>query len=247
MRGAAITTMLRSQIAVLTALALALAAQVPHAASVFMLIAQENDPTIFTRLHSYSYAIALEIAVLLFVVHGMKRESYTFALVSILVNLSYYGMSGVNLFSLNAFPAYLIGISLPSAIALYSHVVVYVEHSSVDRYTVDQTEHSAPLASVESTIARLRTAQVHIAHVHTTQIDNAQNEIAQLEVAQFDPEDFEGVQSEPARLRNPSAHYAEFNEILQSGSKYNLSELARRWSVAPNTLRNWRNKIQGGK
>ena len=74
--------------------------------------------------HSYSYAIALELAVLLFVVQRRNIESYLFAAVSICVNLAYYSLHGVNLFSVAALPAWLISIALPAAIARYSHLIV---------------------------------------------------------------------------------------------------------------------------
>ena len=76
------------------------------------------------RLHGYTYAVALELAVLLFVVQHRNVESYIFAAVSILVNLSYYYLHGVALLSVAALPAWLVSIALPAAIAQYSHLIV---------------------------------------------------------------------------------------------------------------------------
>ncbi len=118
-----IIEILKSPNAVLGVLALALLAQMPHAADVFRLTVKGGNANIWTVVHSYSYAVALELAVLLFVVKNRHIESYGFAVVSVFVNLSYYGLHNVNLFSVSAFPAYLVSIALPVAIALYSHVV----------------------------------------------------------------------------------------------------------------------------
>lgn len=122
-----IIELLKTPQAVLCVLALALLAQMPHAADVFRLIVKPVSASehidYLGLAHSYSYAIALELAVLLFVVQNRQFESYGFAVVSVLVNLSYYGLHSINLFSWSAFPAYLISIALPVAIALYSHAV----------------------------------------------------------------------------------------------------------------------------
>ncbi len=120
-----IIEILKSPNAVLGVLALALLAQMPHAADVFRMTvhsAKTADASIWEKGHSYSYAIALELAVLLFVIQNRHLESYGFAAVSVFVNLSYYGLHGVNLFAWSAFPAYLVSVALPVAIALYSHV-----------------------------------------------------------------------------------------------------------------------------
>lgn len=112
---------LRTPIATLIVLCSALLAQLPHAADVFRLIVVGEGwwPTV----HSYTYAIALELAVLLFVVQRRNIESYAFAGVSILVNLSYYHLHGVQLLSVAALPAWLVSIALPAAIAQYSHLI----------------------------------------------------------------------------------------------------------------------------
>lgn len=113
---------LRTPIATLIVLVAALLAQLPHAADVFRLVVQGDG--IWQILHSYSYAVALELAVLLFVVQRRNVESYVFAVVSVCVNLAYYALHGVNLFTIAALPAWLISIALPAAIARYSHLIV---------------------------------------------------------------------------------------------------------------------------
>lgn len=111
--------MLRESWVALTVLVLALIAQIPHAAYVFdKLVAQEG-----TAL-GLAYAIALEFAVLMFVIHGRNFESYLFAGASILVNLSYYSMHRVAVWGDGvSLPAWLVSLMLPVAIARYSHIV----------------------------------------------------------------------------------------------------------------------------
>ena len=120
--GAGAIKFLRSPLATLIVLCSALLAQLPHASDVFRLIVAGNGwPAI---LHGFTYAVALELAVLLFVVQHRNVESYIFAAVSILVNLSYYYLHGVALLSVQALPAWLVSIALPAAIAQYSHLIV---------------------------------------------------------------------------------------------------------------------------
>ena len=120
--GAGAIKFLRSPLATLIVLCSALLAQLPHASDVFrMIVAGNGWPAI---LHGFTYAVALELAVLLFVVQHRNVESYIFAAVSILVNLSYYYLHGVALLSVAALPACLVSIALPAAIAQYSHLIV---------------------------------------------------------------------------------------------------------------------------
>lgn len=127
--GIGAINLLKSPLATLVVLCSALLAQLPHAADVFRMIVMGSDW--LAKLHSYTYAVALELAVLLFVVQRRNVESYFFAFVSILVNLSYYYLHGVALVSIAALPAWLISIALPLAIAQYSHLIA----ASVDGHT----------------------------------------------------------------------------------------------------------------
>lgn len=122
MRGDRIITALRTPAATLVVLIAALLAQLPHAADVFRLVVHGDG--LLHMLHGYSYAVALELAVLLFVVQRRNIESYLFAGVSVCVNLAYYALHGVALFSIAALPAWLISVALPAAIARYSHLIV---------------------------------------------------------------------------------------------------------------------------
>lgn len=133
-KGASAIRFLRSPLATLIVLCSALLAQLPHAADVFRMIVSGNGwPAI---LHGFTYAVALELAVLLFVVQHRNVESYIFAGVSILVNLSYYYLHGVALLSVQALPAWLVSIALPAAIAQYSHLIVAAtEHGEAQNDT----------------------------------------------------------------------------------------------------------------
>lgn len=148
--GANIIAALRTPVATLVVLVAALLAQLPHAADVFRLVVHGDGW--WQIAHSYSYAIALELAVLLFVVQRRNWESYLFAFVSICVNLAYYSLHGVNLFSVAALPAWLISIALPAAIARYSHLIVdagiahddAVETPQDDAQDVDTADAETP-------------------------------------------------------------------------------------------------------
>lgn len=130
-----ITLLKKSGVALLV-LALALIAQIPHAAHVFDRApyigqALQPDSAWYALLLAYAYAIALESATLMFVVHGHQRASYGFAFASFAVNLSYYAMHKVVLFSVAALPAWLLAALLPIAIASYSHILTGAEDAQV--------------------------------------------------------------------------------------------------------------------
>ncbi len=127
--GARAISFLRTPVATLAVLVTALVAQLPHAADVFRLAVAGHG--LGATLHSYSYAVALELAVLLFVVQRRNVESYIFAVASICINLAYYALHGVNLASVAAAPAWLISVALPVAIARYSHLIVDAAHEEV--------------------------------------------------------------------------------------------------------------------
>ena len=136
--GIGAINLLKSPLATLVVLCSALLAQLPHAADVFRMIVMGSDW--LAKLHSYTYAVALELAVLLFVVQRRNVESYFFAFVSILVNLSYYYLHGVALISIAALPAWLISIALPLAIAQYSHLIA----ASVDGVEAETAKLAKP-------------------------------------------------------------------------------------------------------
>jgi len=123
----AIVSILRTPLAVLIVLVSALAAQIPHAADVFRLAVGGTGALAIA--HGYVFALALEMAVLMFVVQQRQYESYGFAAVSVCMNLSYYHLHGVHLFAPAALPAWLVSIALPVAIAQYSHLLADATHA----------------------------------------------------------------------------------------------------------------------
>jgi len=159
---------LRSAEATLIVLALALVAQLPHAADVFRLVV--GGDSIGERMHSYSYAIALELAVLLFVVQHRNIESYVFAVVSILINLSYYHLHDVALFAVAGLPAWLISVALPAAIARYSHAI-----ADKDVLTV-VTPVALPVMNAIETVTPVATNAIGMQH----DVIEAQNEVADM-------------------------------------------------------------------
>ena len=160
--GARAILFLRSPIATLAVLVTALVAQLPHAADVFRLAVAGTG--LGATLHSYSYAIALELAVLLFVVQRRNIESYVFAVASICINLAYYALHDVNLATIDAAPAWLISVALPVAIARYSHLIVDAAHEAAHEPvaapaapTAEPVAHDEP---VQRTRARVQPVQV---------------------------------------------------------------------------------------
>ena len=112
----------------LVALLLALVAQLEHTAQVFMQTVNATGDG--AQVHAYAFAIAVETAVLLFVLHGHKRISYGFAIATFATNLSYYAMHGVDLTSIAGAPAWLMAGLLPAAIVGYSHTIADAPHSA---------------------------------------------------------------------------------------------------------------------
>ena len=119
---------LRTPSAMLVALLLALVAQLEHTAQVFMQTVNATGDG--AQVHAYAFAIAVETAVLLFVLHGHKRISYGFAIATFATNLSYYAMHGVDLTSIAGAPAWLMAGLLPAAIVGYSHTIADVPHGA---------------------------------------------------------------------------------------------------------------------
>jgi hypothetical protein len=171
-----ILSTLESSNATLAVLVLALVAQTPHAADVFRLIVHSEGWTAIA--HSYSFAIALELAVLLFVVQNRQKESYGFAGVSIAMNLSYYALHGVQLIAINALPALLVSVALPVAIARYSHAVAGSHEAQPvqdAKVPPDPPAVQAPdVAPVQENIASDATPGLHeqIAAMHSEGLDN---------------------------------------------------------------------------
>lgn len=117
--------LLKSQNAVIIVLVVALLAQMPHAEAVFYTHGQSHDW--LGRIASIFAAIALELAVLVFVVRGSIFASWGFAAFSVAINLVYYYRADASWADLA--PTILLSAGLPIAIALYSHEVAEPVHT----------------------------------------------------------------------------------------------------------------------
>ncbi len=111
----------------LVLLALALIAQTPHTATVFHRLAPSD--TVLAWTHASSYAIALEFATLVFVVRKHSRLAWTFAIVSVLVNIAYYYSDALTIAMWMQIA--LVSLALPSCIAFYSHAMVEDAHAMI--------------------------------------------------------------------------------------------------------------------
>lgn len=224
-----IISTLKSPNAVLCVLALALLAQMPHAADVFRLIVkpestEHNWQWLFSVAHSYSYAVALELAVLLFVVLNRHVESYIFAGASILINLCYYGLSSVHLFSLNAFPAWLISIVLPVAIARYSHAIVD------SGATEQQPQHKRVTRTVRNTQTVEQSEQFVVPTVQTSVITDVQPEIENVQYA-----DYRSLSDEQKRTQ--------FALIVSGKNVPGKVKLAELFGISRGTVYAWLNTL----
>ena len=114
-----VNSFLRSEAATLALVIVAIAAQGPHAAEVFLRLAPHGGW--LGILHATLYAIALELATLVFVVRGRQRLAWLFAFVSVAVNFVYY--AGNDLQPAQWFGGALVSLALPVSIAFYSHEV----------------------------------------------------------------------------------------------------------------------------
>jgi len=113
--------LLKSEGAILIVLLLAFLAQMPHAYAVFVSVAH-GEGNLLARIGGWTYAIALEVATLVFVMRGRVLFSAIFAAVSVAVNMCYYFAPDGGIFA-----KVLISLALPLAIALYSHELLHGE------------------------------------------------------------------------------------------------------------------------
>lgn len=250
MKFTSVLSVLKSSNAVLCVLTLALLAQMPHAADVFRLTVHGGE-NIWSTVHSYSYAVALEMAVLLFVVQGRQAESYGFAVVSVLVNLSYYSLQGVQLFSLSAFPAYLVSIALPVAIALYSHVVVESDVQSltpVQPKTQACTEHETVNPTVQPAVPKRVTRTVRDTRtVEQSEQYTVQPVVPTCTVAVHEtvnPTVNPTVQLPDYRLYSDEQKREKLAIVLHGDNVPNKTELAKLFGVSRTTLYSWIGEIE---
>lgn len=225
MNNSRIIDELRSSNATLIVLVLALCAQIPHAADVFRLLvplaACDLVVCAGAYIHSYLFAVALEMAVLLFVVRGKERESYAFAVVSVAMNLAYYGLHSVSLFSMAALPAWLVSVALPSAIALYSHVVA--DGHTEQKPAVQRTRTTRVTRTDEQSETVTGPVQVEQPILLIEQSDNLTMDVSELTIEQ-----------------KRAAAQAE----LRNNPKINRTKLAKRYEVGRTTLYAWISELQ---
>jgi DNA-directed RNA polymerase specialized sigma24 family protein len=122
-------SLLRSSWAAVVTLGLVMWAQVPHSAYVFELIIKGGQA-------GWNFALGFEAAVLMFVVRNMNGASWFFAVLSALINVKYYEMHGVNMWSWNLqsnWGHWLLSIANPLVIAMYSHILAVVQGEEVGR------------------------------------------------------------------------------------------------------------------
>lgn len=121
-------TILRQPWAATLALGLCMWAQIPHSQHVFEHWAKDQS--------GWAFAWGFEAAVLMFVVRNMHGASWTFASLSALINVGYYGLQSVDMW---AWPnegnwlSWLLSLALPFTIAMYSHVLADVQEGAVWR------------------------------------------------------------------------------------------------------------------
>lgn len=209
MNNTRVIDVLRSPNAVLIVLVLALIAQTPHAADVFRIIGHSS--TLLAYFHSYSFAIALELAVLVFVIQNRQIESYGFAGVSIAMNLSYYFLTGNTLIAIEALPDWLVSITLPVAIARYSHVVVEAS-----------PEQSKPKQYRRTTVQLTRTDE-------QAEVDNSP--VVVVQPAQIEQSDLSTLNKEEKQ------QYV--LDLKNRGEQFVKSRLATSLNISRTTLDNW--------
>ncbi len=165
-------------------LVLALIAQMPHAQHVFSLAGQ--DRTWFGWVQSWFGAIALELAVLVFVMRSNVRVSWGFALFSVCINLMYY----YDAIAIYLAPL-LLAPGLPIAIALYSHEFANDEGTDEQDsglHVVQESVQVAKLAMHEvsrETVSPVQeSVQVDdwVAHAMTLRVQGASNKEIALAV-----------------------------------------------------------------
>jgi hypothetical protein len=125
-----VTQFIGSPFVGLVFLGLALYAQTPHTQNAFFELGHDKLSA-FATGNSWAYAIALELAVLYFVVRGNFQASYIFAGVSVAMNVAYYTIHHHNMLHLGEnWTRWLVSVSLPVAIAYYSHCIADADGTS---------------------------------------------------------------------------------------------------------------------
>lgn len=159
---------LRNREGLFLVLVAALIVQAPHSAEVFHRASTSQWPEPLPWLHATGFALVLELAVLLFVVRGRKELSWGFASISVLMNVFYYysNVWWVWVSVPVVVECIVISVSLPLAIAFYSHEVADPTPSPTEKDTVQDpapttqdtvdtqsdTQHTTPPVGPEDTV-----------------------------------------------------------------------------------------------
>lgn len=231
---------LRKSWVALLVLLLALIAQIPHAAYVFdaaprLGLPMQAQSNLAGWLLAYAYAIALESATLMFVVHGHKGASYGFALASFAVNLSYYAMHGVALLAGAAAPVWLLSALLPIAIASYSHILAGAKDEPIQwgawwarvqswRNAPAQVAKPVQVAPVEDAVTH-NPPTTHPQPTYNPPTQDAPAPVAPIDAVQIDK-----------RTRGL--------QLLSEG--FTVQQVADELQANPNTVKAWKSRYSNG-
>jgi len=215
---------LRKSWVALLVLLLALIAQIPHAAYVFdaaprLGLPVQAQSNLAGWLLAYAYAIALESATLMFVVHGHKGASYGFALASFAVNLSYYAMHGVALLAGAAAPVWLLSALLPIAIASYSHILAGAKDEPIQWgawWVRVQSWRNAPAQDTEPVqVAPVEDAPAPVAPVDAVRIDKRTRGLQLLSEGFTVQQVADELQANPNTVKAWKSRYSNGKEKVQ--------------------------------
>ncbi|MCB0127207.1 MAG: hypothetical protein KDE58_33325 [Caldilineaceae bacterium] len=117
---------LKSEKAIMPLVLCVLAAQIPHAHSVWYYSSTGTLAFewahLSTWLFAWLFALGLEFSTLMYVIHSRHLLSYLFALFSVFINIQYFQIVNGETFDVMASRYWLLSIVLPFAIASYSHL-----------------------------------------------------------------------------------------------------------------------------
>ena len=197
---------------------MALLAQAPHAAAVFVRVAPHGAPweVYVSAVGALVYAIALEGATAFFVWRSQIRWAIAFAVFSVLHNVAYYlpeawafDAFGAALLWRNVLGSVLISVSLPLAIAAFSHVQAQQREK---RHTAAEdapaTHSHAPDVAVQQPAAAPHAPDVALIADHDTVRDAVQ----------------------------PSARDV---ALQMAGEGCSVAQIAARVGAKPTTVRSW--------
>ena len=220
---------LRTPVAMLLALVLALVAQLEHTAQVFMQVVDAHG--IYAQVHAYAFAVAVETAVLLFVLAGHRRISYGFAIATALTNLSYYAMQGVDLLSVQGAPAWLMSLLLPAAIVGYSHTIA--DAPQQEKTPKPATTNIQPVEPAKAPVAR---PVGTLGHSSETPPDDAPAETGDLPATPAEqPQDVPTHDTRTQALQLRDEGYTAAEIARMTGAKYStVQSWLRRATVQTN-------------